>query len=150
MVNQGLLKTLTECEYPTEFLVARLLGKKSTLLRNWEFLIASNDRLQSLQNTPFYPYLKKYGWTGLCKTDEDEHNKITVCIDNLVALITSLGTLKSEDFNKYLQKVVHHFVPLVQEHLAYEEELFWPIALIAVDDIEIWETIKAAADEFEY
>ena len=73
MVNQGLLKTLTECEYPAEFLVARLLGKKSTLFRNWEFLVASSDRLQSLQNTPFYPYLKKYGTSGIWRFLHNEH-----------------------------------------------------------------------------
>jgi hypothetical protein len=73
MVNQGLLKTLTECEYPAEFLVARLLGKKSTLFRNWESLIASSDRLQNLQNSPFYPYLKKYGTSGIWRFLQDEH-----------------------------------------------------------------------------
>ena len=97
-----------------------------------------------------FPYLRKYGWAGLCKTDEDEHKKIVVCIDNLIALISSLGTIKSDDFNNYLQKLVKHFVPLVREHLTYEEELLWPIALVVVDDAAIWERIKAMADEFDY
>jgi len=59
MSHPGLLKTLNECEYPAEFLVARLLGKKGALFRNWEFLITSNDPVESLQNTPFYVFLKK-------------------------------------------------------------------------------------------
>jgi len=73
MVNQALLKTVAECEYPEEFLVARLLGKKGTMFRNWEFLIASSDAIKSLQNTPFYPYLKKFGVPGIWDFLHHEH-----------------------------------------------------------------------------
>ena len=73
MGNQGLLKTLDECEYPAEFLVARLLGKKGALFRNWEFLITSSDAVTSLQNTPFYPYLKKYAAPGIWRFLRHEH-----------------------------------------------------------------------------
>jgi hypothetical protein len=73
MRNQGLLKTLDECEYPADFLVARLLGKKGALFRNWEFLITGSDTVQSLQNTPFYPYLKKYAAPGIWRFLRNEH-----------------------------------------------------------------------------
>ena len=73
MANQNLLKTLAQCEYPAEFLVARLLGKKSALFRNWDFLIASQDRDQNLLNTPFSPYLKKYGNPGIWNFLHNEH-----------------------------------------------------------------------------
>ena len=73
MVNQRLLKTLAECEYPAEFLVARLLGKKGPLPRNWELLIASSDIVQYLLNTPFYPYLKKYGPSGMWRFLRNEY-----------------------------------------------------------------------------
>jgi len=65
MKRQGILKKLDECEYPAEFLVARLLGKKGSLFRNWEFLITSSDAVESLAHTPFYPYLKKYAAPGI-------------------------------------------------------------------------------------
>ena len=73
MANQDLLKTFAQCEYPTEFLVARLLGKKNALFRNWDFLIASGDRIQNLQNTPFSPYLKKHGIPGIWRFLHNEH-----------------------------------------------------------------------------
>ena len=73
MAKQDLLKTLAQCEYPTEFLVARLLGKKNALFRNWDFLIASEDRIQNLQNTPFSPYLKKHGIPGIWRFLHTEH-----------------------------------------------------------------------------
>jgi len=73
MVNQALLKTVAECEYPEEFLVARLLGKKGALFRNWELLISSNDAVESLQNMPFYPYLKKFAVPGIWRFLRNEH-----------------------------------------------------------------------------
>ncbi len=65
MRKQGLLKSLHECEYPAEYLVARLLGKKGALFSNWEFLMTGSDALESLHDTPFYPYLKKYAAPGI-------------------------------------------------------------------------------------
>jgi hypothetical protein len=73
MGNQGLLKILNECEYPAEFLVARLRGKTGTLFRNWEFLIDSSDAAASLQNSVFYVYLKKYGAPGIWRFLHNEH-----------------------------------------------------------------------------
>jgi len=73
MAKQGLLQTLAECEYPAEFLVARLLGKKGILFRDWEFLIASEDVIETLKKTPFYPYLQKYGAPGIWRFLRNEH-----------------------------------------------------------------------------
>jgi hypothetical protein len=73
MKNQALLKTLAEGEYPAEFLVARLLGKKGAVFRNWEFLITSSDAVENLQNTPFYPFLKKYAAPGIWRFLHHEH-----------------------------------------------------------------------------
>ena len=73
MKKQIPLKTLKECEYPEEFLVARLQGKKGGLFRNWEFLVSNNDVAESLQNTPFYPYLKQYAAPGIWRFLYNEH-----------------------------------------------------------------------------
>lgn len=97
-----------------------------------------------------FPYLRKYGWKGLCKADEDEHKKIIADINNLIALASSLSAIEFDNFNSYLQKIVKHFISVMQDHLSYEENLLWPIALVVVDDVKTWETIKALSDEFEY
>ena len=96
------------------------------------------------------PYLNKYGWEGLCKTDTTEHEKMVTDIDNLCALIVSFNSIKFESFNRYLQKVVQHLVPMLREHLSYEENLLWPIARVVVDDEKVWKTIKTLSDEFGY
>ena len=82
MGNQALLKTVAECEYPEEFLVARLRGKKGALFRNWEFLIASSDTVESLQNTPFYSYLKKFGIPGIWRFLHHEHQWVYSRMNN--------------------------------------------------------------------
>ncbi len=73
MKDQGLLKTLDQCEYPAEFLAARLLGKKGALFRNWEFLISGSDTVELLQNTPFYSFLKSAGAPGIWHFLSAEH-----------------------------------------------------------------------------
>jgi len=53
--------------------VARLHGKQGGLFRNWEFLIASSNPLETMQDTSFYPYLKKYASPGLWRFLRNEH-----------------------------------------------------------------------------
>lgn len=73
MGNLSLLKKLGECEYPGDFLVARLHGKKGGLFRNWEFLIASSNPVETIQDSPFYPYLRKYAAAGIWRFLRNEH-----------------------------------------------------------------------------
>jgi len=65
MSNQGLLQNPPECEYPTEFLVARLQGKKGRLFEDWEKLLSSSDLQDFLLDTPFYPHLTENGNAGM-------------------------------------------------------------------------------------
>ena len=74
MEIQGLLKRFAVCDYPAEFLAARLLGKKSILFKDWEFLITGSNSIQNLQNTPFFPYLKQYGSSGVWRFLSHEHS----------------------------------------------------------------------------
>jgi vacuolar-type H+-ATPase subunit C/Vma6 len=82
MRSQGLLKTLNECEYPADFLVARLLGKKSNFFRNWEFLLSSSDAVQSLQDTPFYHYLKRHAAPGIWRFLSNEYQWVYKNMNN--------------------------------------------------------------------
>lgn len=97
-----------------------------------------------------FPYLKKFGWKGLCRADEEEHKKVLADINNLAVLVSSFRDFKFVDFNGYLQKIAGHFIRMMTEHMSYEEDLLWPIALVVIDNAETWETIKALSDDFEY
>jgi len=97
-----------------------------------------------------FPYLKKYGWKGLSQTAQDEHRSIKTEIDNLTILVTGFSTIGLDDFKAWLAMVVKRFCPLMLNHIAYEQDILWPIALVVLDDAETWETIKALSDDLEY
>ena len=78
MSNQGLLQNPPKCEYPTEFLVARLQGKKSRLFQDWEKLLSRTDLQIFLLDTPFYPHLAEFGNAGMWRYLADEHQWVYV------------------------------------------------------------------------
>ena len=97
-----------------------------------------------------FPYLRKFGWEGLCRTAQTEHAKIRVGIDNLVMLITSFNDIRLEDFKACLITIVQRLSPIMIGHLSYEDDLLWPISLVVLDDIKVWESIKALCDDIGY
>jgi DUF438 domain-containing protein len=97
-----------------------------------------------------FPYLEKYGWQGLCRTARAEHHSIKKEIDNLTVLVTGFNTIGPKDFKAWLQMVVRRFCPLLLNHLRFEQEVLWPIALVLIDDPDMWKRIRTLANEFEY
>jgi hemerythrin-like domain-containing protein len=97
-----------------------------------------------------FPYLRKAGWAKLCQSALNEHGKIRIDIDNLLALMISFNEIGFDDFKGWLITIVHRFSPLVREHLSYENELLYPISLLAIDDPNVWLRIKALCDEIGY
>ena len=73
MATLGLLKTVQPCEYPAEFLAARLRGKRGGLFRNWENLLSGGSVLERLQGTAYHPYLQEHGSVGLRRFLLHEH-----------------------------------------------------------------------------
>ena len=97
-----------------------------------------------------FPYLKKFGWDGLCLTAQTEHAKIRVDIDNLIMLIVSFNEDKLGDFKTWLLTIVQRLSPVILEHFSYEEDILWPISLVVIEDVKAWESIKAICDEIGY
>lgn len=97
-----------------------------------------------------FPCLKKLGWMGLCQAAQDEHAKIRIDIDNLIALITSFNEIKLGDFKDWLDTIVKRLSPIMLELFSYEDDLLWPISLVVIDDVKDWESIKALCDEIGY
>jgi len=97
-----------------------------------------------------FPYLRKSGWAKLCQSALNEHGKIRIDIDNLLALMTSFNEIGFDDFRGWLITIVHRFSPMIREHLSYENELLYPISLFAIADASLWERMKALCDEIGY
>lgn len=97
-----------------------------------------------------FPYLRKFGWEGLCKAAQTEHANIRTDIDNLIALTISFNEIRFADFKGWLLTIVQRLSPITLEHFSYEENLLWPISLVVIDDLKVWDSIKALCDEIGY
>ena len=97
-----------------------------------------------------FPFLTKYGWPGLCRVAEADHFKIRTDIDNLVELTTSINTIRLEDFKAWLIPIAKRLSATMLEHFLYEDDLFYPVSLVVIDDVNVWEAIKELCDEIGY
>jgi len=97
-----------------------------------------------------FPYLKKFGWTGLYRYAQEEHAKIVIEIDYLIGLIKSFNHIKFEEFKGWLIEEVQQLSLIMLEHFSYEDELLYPISLVVIDDLSIWEAIKAQCEDIGY
>ncbi len=122
MGNLNLLKKPDECEYPGEFLVARLHGKKGGLFRNWEFLLVGDNPLEALQDSIFYPYLRKYAAVGAWRFLRNEYlwiykrmNKqlrdtfgVYFAYHEISTLVKSLRCIHGRDENESVVQQLHN------------------------------------------
>jgi DUF438 domain-containing protein len=112
-------------------------------------LAAMKEHIDREENVIF-PFLTKYGWPGLCRAAEADHFKIRTDIDNLLELTTSINTVKPEDFKVWLISISKRLSATMLEHFLYEDDLFYPISLVVIDDVNVWEAIKELCDEIGY
>jgi len=120
-----------------------------TLTRVVRYLSLLREHMER-EDDMIFPYLKKQGFTGLCLTAEKEHVRLRKSLDNLTDLIQSIARISLTEFKSRLAANVQLFYPLLLDHLAFEEELIHPIALVAIDNPDTWEAIKALCDQIGY
>lgn len=96
------------------------------------------------------PYLRKSGWASLCAVAETDHAQLRAQIDNLMSLVMGGQELSPDDFLAAMADCVGRFCSCLSEHLAFEDGLLWPIALVVIDDPGIWQTMKTFCEEIGY
>jgi DUF438 domain-containing protein len=97
-----------------------------------------------------FPYLRKRGFSTLCLTAEKEHIRLRESVDNLLGLVLAMPGTALAEFKTRLLAIVHLLYPLLLDHLAFEDEVIHPIALVAIDNPDTWEAIKALCDQIGY
>jgi DUF438 domain-containing protein len=97
-----------------------------------------------------FPFLTKHGWKDLCQVAQDDHSKIRLDINNLVELVIFFNKLQFVDFKIMLISFVQRLSQTVLEHISYENELLYPLALVVIDDVKVWEEIKALCEDIGY
>lgn len=97
-----------------------------------------------------FPYLRKAGWANLCQSVTNEHAKIVIDINNLIELTKSFNEIEFDYFKGWLVTIVYRLSPMMLEHFCYEDELLYPVSVVAIDDTDVWERIKALDDLIGY
>ena len=96
------------------------------------------------------PYLRRVGWTGLCVVAANDHTQLAAQIDCLTSLVTETHTLSPEDLQSVLVGCVSKFCSRLLEHLSFEDGLLWPVALVVIDDPDVWRRMKNICEEIGY
>jgi DUF438 domain-containing protein len=97
-----------------------------------------------------FPYIRQYGWAGLCRAAQCDHIVIANEIDNLSRLTALINDVPLERFKIWLAAVTERLSAKMLEHLCYEDEILSPIAVAVIDDPAVWERIRALCDEIGY
>jgi len=114
-----------------------------------EHLNAMKEHIEREEDVIF-PYLRKYEWVSLCPAAQDEHVNIRTEIDNLITLIVSFNRVTLQEFKIRLFTITRRFLPVVLDHLFQEDNTLYPIAFVAINNIKVWEKMKAFCDQIGY
>ncbi len=114
-----------------------------------EHLNAMKEHIEREEDVIF-PYLRKHGRISLCQAVQGDHINIETEIDNLVSLIVSFDEIGFEQFRTRLIITTRRLWVIMQEHLSQEDEILYPIALGIINDVKVWEKMKAVCDEIGY
>jgi DUF438 domain-containing protein len=96
------------------------------------------------------PYLNKFGWTSLCAAAQSDHAHLRDYVDYLTAFVASVPAPGPGDFKSVLAPAVNRFCTCLSEHLAFEEGLLWPIALVVIDNPATWRSMKIFCEDIGY
>jgi DUF438 domain-containing protein len=119
------------------------------LLHGIEHLHAMKEHFER-EDDVILPYLRRRGWENLCVVAENDHAQLKSQIYNLTTLVTSFQAVSPAEFRAVLGPGVSRFCACLWEHLAFEDDLLWPLALVVIDNPAAWGTMKALAEEIGY
>ncbi|MCK4960672.1 MAG: DUF438 domain-containing protein [Planctomycetes bacterium] len=97
-----------------------------------------------------FPYLKRHGWTSLCRAAHSDHVYIRIALNDLALLIASFDETGVEEFKVRLASITRYLCPTMQEHLFQEDNVLFPIAMEVIDDESVWSRMKTLCDEIGY
>lgn len=108
--------------------------------------LAGLDEHMELEDEIIFPELEKRGCYGPLAMIKAEHLCLDVSTGGLLELI---GLAEGMDFHRFrpeLARIVEFLVPSMREHIFKENNIFFPVALEIIDDVGVWERIKALCD----
>ena len=119
------------------------------LAHSVQHLYAMKEHIEREEDVIF-PYMRKYGWISLCKAMQGDHINMNTEFDNLVGLILAFNKISLEEFKDELITTTVRISGIVTEHLGQEDNLLYPIALGMINNVKVWDEMKALCDEIGY
>jgi hypothetical protein len=119
------------------------------LIHGLEHLQAMKEHFER-EDDIILPYLRKSGWDNLCEVAESDHVQLRAQIHNLTSFVASFQAVSPAEFQAALGPGVGRFCASLLDHLAFEDDLLWPLALVVIDNPTTWATMKALAQEIGY
>ena len=114
-----------------------------------EHLDAMDEHIEQEEDVIF-PFLKKYGWSSLCRSASSDHIYIRIAVSDLIRLIGTFDSTKTREFKIRLNSITSYLCPAIIEHLFQEDNILYPIALEVIKDEGVWENMKELCDEIGY
>jgi DUF438 domain-containing protein len=119
------------------------------LIHGMEHLQAMKEHFER-EDDIILPYLRKRGWDNLCEVAEGDHRQLRSQIHNLTAFVAAFHEISPAEFQAALGAGIGRFCAGLLDHLAFEDDLLWPLALVVIDNPATWATMKALAQEIGY
>lgn len=112
--------------------------------------LASMEQHIEREDDVLYPALREHGWQSLFDRIQKEHPHIQSMLNDLYALVSNVERIPPALFKAKAVSIAKTLVPLMREHLFYEDRLLFPLAVAMVDEPKIWLRLKEVCSQIGY
>ena len=114
-----------------------------------EHLIAA-DAHHKREEKALFPEIEKHGIIGPTEVMRGEHNELKQREKNLSKLIKVIEKTDFGEFKKQIKVEAEFIVDFLREHIFKENNVLYPMALQAIKDANIWQSMKKKCDKIGY
>ena len=108
-------------------------------------LISNLEKIEDKEEEIILPELAKRGFYHLLDMLESEHEETKLYMRELKVLANNCCSIDFKKFCTKLSDTIGSFVEVMREHLCKMDNIVYPAAFEVIDDVDIWQRIRALA-----
>jgi uncharacterized protein len=132
---------------------AEQISDKSSEFRKLSHLVqhlaAAQEHCEREEDIIF-PELRKRRLGNLVRAMKSDHSYIKFAICNLIKLLDDHQMLDLLEFKTRLQSITTYLISAGKEHMFFENNILYPLAIELISDRKMWDRMKAICDEIGY